>query len=320
MMEQLLNVAQRLQNSLLVAMTHWLLGWLMFHAGEFASSQEYLQQALAVYDPEQYPNLAFVYEQDPGVSILVWKASNLWCLGYPDQSLHWSQEALALARKLRHPFTTAFALTQLGRLHVFRRESQSSRELFEALMRLADEEELGWHTAALSLVKGFWMVDAGQVEEGFALASQGRANMASRGFELLRPYHLARTAERHGNVGQAEQGLKLLDEALACLERTGERSYEAEIYWLKGELLQKAEGGRQQAEAEACFRRAIGVARRQQAKSWELRVVVSLSRLWQRQGKREEARKILADIYGWFTEGFDTPDLREGRALLEELT
>ncbi len=143
----------------------------------------------------------------------------------------------------------------------------------------------------------------------------------------MRPYYLALLAEAYGKGGQAEEGLSALSEALAVVDKTGERYYEAELYRLKGELTLKSEVKTSQnksqasleSEAEECFLKAIEIARRQQAKSWELRAVISLARLWQQQGKKAEARQMLAEIYGWFTEGFDTADLQEAKALLDEL-
>jgi predicted ATPase len=154
---------------------------------------------------------------------------------------------------------------------------------------------------------------------------QSLAALRATGAELRQPYYLAMLAETYGKGGQAEEGLNTLAEALAMVQKTGERFYEAELYRLKGELLrQKAKGKGQKAkiesEAEECFRQAIDVARRQRAKSLELRAGISLSRLWQKQGKKEQARRLLAEIYSWFTEGFDTADLKEARALLEELS
>jgi predicted ATPase len=147
---------------------------------------------------------------------------------------------------------------------------------------------------------------------------QGLAAIRAMGQKLSLPAYLARLAEACGNSGQAEEGLRLLVEALGHVDHTGERYYEAEVYRLKGELLLR-QAVPDAPQAEACFQRALVVARRQQAKSWELRVALSLSRLWQQQGKRAEARQILAEVYGWFTEGFDTPDLQEAKVLLDEL-
>jgi predicted ATPase len=158
---------------------------------------------------------------------------------------------------------------------------------------------------------------------------QGLVAFQATGAEQWQPYHLALLAEAYGKAGQEEEGLTALVEALAAVDRTGERWCEAELYRLQGQLtLQQGKGHsarctvpspQAEAEAEACFQKAIAIARTQQAKSWELRAVMSLSRLWQQQGKKNEAQQMLAEIYGWFTEGFDTKDLQEAKALLEEL-
>ena len=158
----------------------------------------------------------------------------------------------------------------------------------------------------------------GQGEEGIAQIHQGLAAWGATGAKVFRPYGLTLLAEAYAKVGQREAGLIRLAEALAVVDDTGERRWEVELHRLKGELL-LAHSAAHDAEAEACFRQALDTARRQQAKSWELRAAMSLSRLWQRQGKRTEAHELLASIYDWFTEGFDTADLQEAKALLEEL-
>jgi predicted ATPase len=155
-----------------------------------------------------------------------------------------------------------------------------------------------------------------QAEAGLAQIRQGLAAYLATGSETGRPYFLAFLAKAYQKAGRVEEGLNVLAEALAIVNRTGERLYAAEIHRLKGELLLQVEA---KAEAEACFWRAIEVARQQSAKSWELRATVSLARLWHSHGKPEEAQQMLAEIYGWFTEGFDTPDLREAKALLASL-
>ncbi len=187
-------------------------------------------------------------------------------------------------------------------------------------------------------LRGWALAEQGQGEEGIVQIRQGLSAWQATGAELARPYILALLAEAYGKGGQAEEGLSVLAEALAVVDKTGERCHEAELYRIKGELTRQkfqVSGSKFQvppspqplipspqaeAEAEACFHTAIEIARRQQAKSLELRAVMSLSRLWQQQGKKEEARQMLSEIYSWFTEGFDTADLQEAKALLEELT
>jgi predicted ATPase len=230
-----------------------------------------------------------------------------------------------LAQELSHPFSLAFALNGATRLYLFRREWQAAQEQAEAAITLSTEQGFAYWLAAATFRRGGALAEQGQEEEGIAQMRQGLAALRATGAELWRPNYLSMLAEAYGKMGQAEEGLTVLVEALVAVNSSGERMWEAEIYRLKGELLlkQKAKGKRQKAkmdaEAEACFRQSIDIARRQGAKSLELRAVMSLSRLWQGQGKKKEARKMLAEIYGWFTEGFDTADLKEARALLEEL-
>jgi DNA-binding SARP family transcriptional activator/predicted ATPase len=332
--EQILNLAQRMEDPLQVAMARWGLGVEWLHVGELVPARGHLEQVIAFYDPQQHGSLAFTFGQDPGVSALAWAAWTLWFLGYPDQALERSQEALALARELDHPFTLGFALNIAGSFfHQLRREGQMAKERNEAMMQLSTEEGFPLFQVLGTTFQGWTQAMAGQVEAarpglvegacpelvegGIAQMRQGLATWQAMGAGMQRPHLLALLAEAYGSAGQAEEGLNVLAEALTFVQSSDERYYEAELYRLKGELL-LIQGD--EAEAEASFDKAIEVARRQQAKSWELRATVSLCRLWQKQGRVDEARQMLAEIYTWFTEGFDTPDLQEAKALLEELS
>ena len=159
------------------------------------------------------------------------------------------------------------------------------------------------------------------MEAGINQMQQGLEAHQATGTQLARPTYLAHLAEAYGTLGQPKPGLSLLADALARVEHTGERYYAAELHRLTGELLTMAHDGGQMAAStpEACFQKALDIARQQQAKSWELRAAMSLARLWQQHGKCEEARELLASIYSWFTEGFDTADLQEANTLLQEL-
>jgi predicted ATPase len=241
-------------------------------------------------------------------------------LGYPEQALQRSREALTLAQELSHPFSLAFVLSQTAMLHQFRREAQATRECAEAVMTLSTEQGFSRFLAMGTVLWGWVLTAQGHGEEGIAQIRQGLAAWQVTGQELGRPYFLALQAEAYGKVGKAAVGHTMLTEALALVDKTGEHQQEAELHRLQGELLLAQAGERQQVqEAEECFQQALTIAHHQQAKSWELRAAMSLSRLWQQQGKRAEARELLAPTYSWFTEGFDTPDLQEARALLEDL-
>jgi predicted ATPase len=200
--------------------------------------------------------------------------------------------------------------------HMFRREPQAVQRYGEELAPLSTVAGFSLLQAMATFGIGWAHAQLGMVEEGIAQMHQGLTGWRSKGTETGVPSYLLMLAEAYGKAGQAGKGLVLVEEALDLVERTEERVYEADAHRVKGELLLSS--GRF-SEAEACFRQAISVARRQEAKSWELRATLSLSRLLQQNGRSAEARPLLSEIYAWFTEGFDTPDLQEAKALLEEL-
>jgi predicted ATPase len=289
--------------------------------GKFASARAPLEQGIALYDPQHHRFHAFLYGQDPGMFCLSYAAWTLWFLGYPDQALKKSHEALVLARELSHPHSLAVILNHVAWLHHHRREEHGAKEQAEAAITLSTEHGFAQRVAMGTMLRGWALVEQGQGEEGIAKIRQGLAAYRATGAELMRPYFLALLAEAYGKVGEAEQGLAALVEALAQIEKTGERWYEAELYRLKGELLRAQDGHQGKTEdVEQCFLQALAVARHQQAKSLELRAATSCARLWHQQGKQKEAHAMLAEIYNWFTEGWDTKDLQEAKALLEELT
>jgi predicted ATPase len=246
-----------------------------------------------------------------------------WRLGYLDQALRRIYEALTLAQEVSHPFSLAWAFACVAWLHQFRREWPQTQAWAEATIRLATEQGFPFMGAWGTIQRGWALAAQGQEEEGIAHMRQGLAVHRSTGAELGRPYMRALLTEAYAKVGQTGKGLNIVTEALEAVNKTEEREYEAELYRLKGELSLKSQvQGRQskiEAEAETYFHKAVNIARSQQAKSFELRTATSLARLWQQQGKRDEAQALLAPIYGWFTEGFDTTDLQEAKALLEDL-
>jgi predicted ATPase len=246
-------------------------------------------------------------------------AWTLWYLGYPDQGLTRSHEALTLAQQSAHPFSLAFALNIAAIVHQLRREVRFTQERAEAAISLSKEQGFPHWRAMGCILCGWALAQQGQAQEGLEQLHQGLRAFRATGAEILRPYFLALLAEAHGAMGQPAEGLAVLTEALALVETTGERWYEPELYRLKGALLLQ-QSSDNQAEAETCFQHAITIAQSQQAKSWELRAATSLARLWQQQGKRQEAHDLLAPVYNWFTEGFDTADLLEAKALLDVLS
>jgi predicted ATPase len=318
--KQLLTLAQQVQDPALLLEAHHALWPILGSAGDLASAHGHLEQGMALYDPQQHRSHASLYSgHDPGVCCRFHAAWVLWLLGYPDQGLQRSQDALALAQELAQPQSLAIALRWAADLHTHRREGQAVQERAEAVIRLSTEQRFEQELAQGTILWGWALTGQGQGVEGIAAMRQGLAALRATGGELRRPQFLALLAEAYGERGQSEEGLNVLVEALAAVEKTGERYYEAELYRLRGELLLKRSGADEQ-RVETCFSQALATARLQQAKSLELRAAMSLSRLWQQQGKRAEAHTLLAPIYGWFTEGFDTADLQEAKALLEALT
>jgi len=316
--EQCLTLAQRLQDSALLLEAHTILGACLYWIGELAPARAHLEQGIALYDPDQHRSHAFQYGFEPGVHCRFFMAHTLLLLGYPDQALQRSHEALTMAKELAHPQSLALALYAAAVVHHSRREWHLIKERAEAEVALSTEQGLPLWLPWGIIFGGRVLAEQGQGEEGIAQMRQAVTAFEAIQSRLLRPYCLALLAEAHGKVRQTEAGLAVLAEALTVAHENGERQYEAELYRLKGELLLKQDVP-DEPEAESCLRQAVDVARQQQAKSLELRAAVSLSRLWQQQGKRVEARALLAPIYGWFTEGFDTKDLQEAKALLEEL-
>jgi predicted ATPase len=344
--EQSLSLAQRSQDPARLLQAHCALGTVLYQLGEFVPAREHLEQGIAFYDPRKSRL------QDPraGVGCLSYVALTLWQLGYPEQALKRSREALAQAQGRSHPFSLALALDWTAWLHQLRREGRAAQERAEAAIAVSTEHGFPTWLVMGTLWRGWALAEQGQGEEGVAQICQSLAAWQAMGAEGARSYFLALLAEAHEKTGQTEEGLSVLAEALAVVEKTEERCYGAELYRLKGQLvLQSAVHSPQskqvsdksqasqdmsevpstqppipnpyaEAEAEACFLKAIEVAQKQQAKSLELRATMSLARLWQQQGKKAEARALLAPVYNWFTEGFDTKDLQEAKALLEELT
>jgi predicted ATPase len=272
------------------------------------------------YDPEQHHrSLVFLRGVDGGLSALAYDACCLWCLGYPDQASRKSQQALALARRFDHPFTLADVLCYAGcMLDAMRRDAQALKEDADALIRLSHEKGIagaGWSGVGMCF-QGEALAMLGQVQEAIPQIRQGIAVDQSAGVQLNKPLALRSLAKAQAQAGHTRAGLATLVEALALVEETGERHWEAELYRLRAEML-LSQGD--ETEAEAGFQKAIEIARRQSAKSWELRATIDLARLWQKQGRGDNAREALSEIYAWFTEGFETPDLIKAKALLEEL-
>ena len=316
--EQLLHVAQRVQAPALLLLAHRVLGQTLAFLGEFSTAHVHLEREMTLYDPEQHRASAALYGQDQGVVCRSWAALTLWSLGYPEQALRCSRAALTLAQELAHPFSLAYAMCFAGKLCQLCRDVQAAHERATAAMALCTEQGFALYLARGTILQGWAMAEQGQGAAGLAQMRHGLVAYQATGAEVFRPYYLAFLAEASGKLGQAGEGLSRSGAALAAVHKTGERFYEAELHRIHGELL-LVRSAESHGKAEASLQQALRVARHQQAKSLELRAAMSLARLWQQQGKRAAAYELLAPTYGWFTEGFDTVDLQEAKALLDEL-
>jgi tetratricopeptide (TPR) repeat protein len=315
--EQMLGLAQRTQEPGLLLQAHYALGRVHAVLGDWAIAKTHFDQAIAYYDRRQHRTHAFLYGgHDPCVSSMGYAALSLWMLGYPEQALQRGGDALALAQELGHPASLGQAQALVAVLHQHRRDITETLELTEKLQGFAADHGLLFQVAAASVLRGWALVERGRSEEGMTLIRQG-FDTGGPTRTHFRAYSLILKAEALGKEGDSTEGLAVLATALKEVEETGIRFYEPELHRLKGEFLLALEP--ENPEAETCFRRAIAVSRRHQARSLELRATMSLARLWQRHGRRGEARAALAAVYGTFTEGFTTPDLVDATAQLNNL-
>jgi predicted ATPase len=271
---------------------------------------------LALYDPERHRSLAAIYAYDPRLAGLAGLAFAMFQLGYPDQAVARRREAVDDAERLSHPFGLVYVLQHACMLDQIRREVPQLRQRTAELVALAAEHDFAMWQAAGAVLAGWVLAQEGRAVEGIARIEDGLEAYRATGAALFVPYFLALLGTTHGAAGDGAAGQRLLAEAMDAGRASGERWFEAELHRLQGELSLAGGDG---AATEACFLSAIGFAREQSAKLWELRAATSLARLWREQGRRAEASDLLAPIYAWFSEGHDTPDLKVARALLDEL-
>jgi class 3 adenylate cyclase/predicted ATPase len=316
--DTLLGLAQQAHDPVLCVIAHHALGLTGLYLGALPAARRHLEASIAHYTSDQRRAPVFRMGVDPGVGCRAHAAMTLWLLGSPAQALAHVHEALTLAHKVSHPFSLAWARCVAALVSQFRRDVPAVREYAEAAVALATEQGFPLWAALGTSVRGWALALQGQGEAGRGQVHQGIAAFRATGAAVFIPYLCTVLADVSAHLGHPEDGLQALVEADTLVEQHEERWWEAEIARLRGLLLLK-QIKTSQAEAETWLQRALDVARRQEAKSLELRATMSLSRLWQQQGKRADAYELLAPIYGWFTEGFDTADLQEAKALLEAL-
>ncbi len=348
--DQFTPLVQGVQDPTLLLPAHLAPGMTFFRLGEFATAREHLERGIDLYNlhRDRFTRSAtLIYGPDPGVLFLSYTAWVTGHLGYLNQALQRSQEAVALAHELAHPISEAFALQFAATVHRFRGESHEAQAHAEAVLALAQEQGFPFWVAGGTFVRGWALAEQGQGAEGMTQMHQAIEAWRAIGIQTFgQPFVML--AEVCGKIGDPEEGSRLLVESLTEVRQSGERWWEAELHRVRGELIlqqerQKAKGRDQkpvlspvegakisnsqhptpsspaEIEAEACFLKSLEISRRQQSKWPELRAALSLSRLWSQQGKRDEARELIIKVYNWFTEGLETKDLQEAKALLHEL-
>jgi len=316
--DTLLRLVPSADDAALAVIAHNALGVTWLFLGALPAARQHLEAAIARYTPDQRHAPAFRIGHDPGVACHVHAALTLWLLGYPAQARAHVDDALALAHDIGHPSSRAFARRWAAHVAQLRRDVPAVYEHAEAAVALSTAQGFPLWAAMGTSLRGWALAMQGQGEAGLAQVRQGSAAFQATGAALNVPFLCTVLADVAASLGHTADGLQALVEAHTLVEQQGERYWAAEVYRLQGVLLLR-QPGTPQAEAVTWLQRALDVARSQEAKSLELRAAMSLARLWQQQGDCTAAYDLLAPIYGWFTEGFDTADLQEAKALLAEL-
>jgi len=317
--QELLRLAQQSKDSTSELVGHRNLGISLLHLGKLAAASEHMERALHLLNHTEHRFSSFLSVADLGVSGMAFSAMGLLLLGSLDRAVRRIREALAEAVKINRPHTLAHVQSVACRIQTVLRNNAALSDQAETLVALAKEQSFPYFLGEGLVYRGSAMAHYGKSDDGIAMMREGLAVHRSTGSAWLLPHFLVLLAEAYESGGQAEMGMTLLTEALSAAEGTNERWCEAEIHRLKGQLL-LATPAPDQTVVETYLRRAVVVAQEQNAKFWELRAATSLARLWRDQGKRDEARALLVPIYGWFTEGFDTRDLKQARVLLDALS
>jgi tetratricopeptide (TPR) repeat protein/predicted Ser/Thr protein kinase len=316
--EQLLNLAKQVQDEGGILVAHHSMAHPLHFMGEFDSSVAHHKEVLALYNPQKHHHLAFNYGIEPGLMATIYTAWDLWYLGYPDQSQDKIQEALTLSRELSDYFHLTHALTVASGIFYLCQNIAGIRDSAKVSIETSTEYGIPLWAIQGECVVGWMLIQEGNYREGIPKMKQSIENWRGTGMRTALTIMFSMLADAFLKSGQTSEGLAAVKEALIFINESGERFMEAELQRLQGELLLQQDVADNQLIAEKCFGQALEVARRQRAKSLELRVAISLSCLWHNQGKQQEARKMLNEVYGWFKEGFDTGDILRAKALLDE--
>ncbi len=317
--EDALQRAERLQEPALLVLAHRMAGPPLVQSGQLISARDHLEEMRRLYDPERDRDSALVYGVDFKAGGQAFLAQVALLLGNPDRALTLAEDAVSHAEKLEHFYSVIYAQIWVALIRFLRREPKASLDQARVAMTLAEKKGFGQWLAYAKAHCGRALIDLGQAEDGVALIDEALREGKAMGIGFNDSFNLASLAVGAAETGDFDEAEKHFAEALTEVEKSNERWYEAEIHRLQGELALDENGPMAAVAAEKCFGRSLDVARRQQAKSWELRAATSLARLWQSQDKTEDAHALLAPVYDWFTEGFDTADLKDAKALLDEL-
>jgi predicted ATPase len=315
--EQVKSIVDQAGDPIFSAIFNFIRVWPLLNVGEIEQAYQESRQNLDIYDPEKHTHLAYIYGYDMRVISYCFGGLAAWILGYPEKTLEMGTMALDLTRKLDHPHTLAFCLTGACILGWFLGNQEMVDKYTEEMMPIAEKHGFIYWLAHGIFYRGEKKTLEGQIKEGIQEMERGLEMALSTGTETCMTRLKCRMATACLKTGQFDEGLKAIDEAMEVMDKYDERYMEAELYRVKGELLKKK--GAAEKDIEELFLKSLDVSRKQKAKMFELRTTMSLGRLLKERGKKAEARKMLEDLYGWFTEGFDFPDLKEAKAFLDEL-
>jgi len=315
---QFLALAEKQAGTVPLMMGHRLMGISLLETGDIARGRVHLDRAMALYDPAEHRPLAMRFSHDEGVSVLCCRSLALWYLGYPEAALADAEHALTDAREIGQAATLMYALFRASTTYINCGKHAAASALVSELVTLADEKGASFWKASGMVLRGWLLALTGKAADAVHMITCGLTGLRPTGATLNMSANLSCLARAYAELGQFDDAWRCIGEAVKAVETTKESLWEAEVNRTAGEIALKSPQP-DAAQAEAYFESALAVARAQQAKSWELRAAMSMARLWRDQGKRDEARALLAPVYGWFTEGFDTLDLKEAKALLDEL-
>jgi predicted ATPase len=313
---QFLALAEKQEATAPLVIAHRLMGINSLYTGDIAQGRAYLDQSIALFNPPEHRLLLMGFGTDAGVAAWSFRSLALWALGHPEAALADTERALNDARC--SVVSLMFALQFASMTHIACGNYAAAKAQYDELVALAHEKDIPLYRALGTSGQGCILALIGDVSDAAQKITSGISAMRSTGIKVHLPFYLSFLAAARAGLGQFDDAWRCIEEAITAIDASGERWFEAEINRVAGEVALKAPEP-DATKAEGYFERALTVARQQQAKSWELRASMSLARLRRDQGKVQQARELLAPVYGWFTEGFDTRDLKEAKALLEDL-